>query len=254
MNGAIARQGTNIVAFIATLVVNYLANALPIGGVTTAQIATQYPIAFLPANFTFGIWGIIYLGLAAFVIQQARANERNDSYVRQLDVLFPITCLANLSWLIAFQNRQFALSMVPMLVLLGTLIIIYNRLGIGQRTVSATKRWTVQVPFSLYLGWITVATISNATYVLYDAGWHANGDVWAAVLMVVAAVITGGFIVARRDVAYTLVIVWALFGIANRQSHTQVVATTAVVLMVALLVGLVADLLLNRHPSRPALG
>ncbi len=253
MNGAIARQGTNIAAFIATLVVNYLANALPIGGVTTAQIATRYPITFLPANFTFGIWGIIYLGLVAFLVQQARASERNDAYVRQLDVLFPITCLANLSWLIAFQNRLFALSMVPMLVLLGTLIVIYNRLGIGQRAVSATQRWTVQVPFSLYLGWITVATISNATYVLYDAGWKANGDVWTAVLLVVAAAITGAFIVARRDVAYTLVVVWALFGIASRQASIRLVATTAVVLMVVLVVGLVADLLLNRRPARPAL-
>jgi translocator protein len=254
MNGPILRQGINIVAFIAALAVNGLANTHLIGGVTTAEIATRYPITFLPANFTFGIWGIIYLGLVAFVVQQARPSERNDAYVRQLDVLFPVTCLANLFWLVAFQNRLFALSMVPMLVLLGSLIAIYVHLGIGRQAVSTTKLWTVQVPFSLYLGWITVATIANATYVLYDAGWKANGDIWTAGLMVVAAAITGFFIVARRDVAYTLVVVWALFGIASRQANLQLVVTTAVVLMIALLAGLVADVLLSRRPPHPALG
>jgi hypothetical protein len=258
MKGAIVRQGVNVVALLATLVVNYLAVSLPIGGLTTAQIAARYPIFFLPANFTFGIWGIIYLGLAVFAVQQARPSERSDAHVRQLDVLFPITCVANMAWLFFFQNRAFGLSMVPMLVLLATLIVIYLRLGIGRATVSNLTRWTIHVPFSLYLGWITVATISNATYVLYDAHWSGfgiGGATWAAIMMIVATVITLAFIATRNDIAYALVVIWALYGIANRQAATPSVAVTAIVLAVVIFLALVGTLIFRNRAGqaiRPA--
>ena len=59
-----------------------------------------------------------------------------------------------------------------MVVLLLALIAIYLRLGTGFSRVSPAETWLVRVPFSIYLGWITVATIANITSLLYFWDWN----------------------------------------------------------------------------------
>jgi hypothetical protein len=237
------RQIANGGAYVVMLVVNYLSVSIPIGGVTTAEIANRYPIYFLPASFTFSVWGVIYAALGLFIVEQFRRKRRDDPRLRRIGWLFVVSCLANSAWLILFQNLLFVLSLVAMLVLLVTLIMIYRRLEIGRPTVRRGRagareatwtRWSIQVPFSLYLAWISVATITNASYVLYVLGWNGfglSGQVWAIVMLVVAAVLTLVVVADRRDIAYTLVVVWAFLGIAARQSGVApAVAATAEVL------------------------
>src|SRR5690606_32131127 len=116
------------------------------------------------------------------------------------------------------------------------------------------ERWLIHIPFSVYLGWITVATVANASYVLYDANWDGfgiGGPVWAAIMLVIAAAVTLAIIVRHRDIAYTAVIVWALVGIIVKQSETPVVAVTAGV-MTAVVVG--AALLFALRPRRALVG
>lgn len=247
MNRDIARQVTVAVSFAATLLVNWLATTGTLGGLSTREIATRYPIDFLPANFTFSVWGVIYLALGAYTIYQALPSQREQPRQRAVGWLAALTGLFNSLWLVAFQNTWFALSMVAMLALLVTLIVIYLRLDIGHRSGNITTRALVTLPFSLYLGWITVATIANASYVLYDAGWNGfgiPGETWAVIMLLVAAALTLYIMATRGDIAYLLVVVWAYYGIWVRQSDAapQVALVAGVAGLVLVAAALISSL------------
>jgi translocator protein len=252
MNRDLVRQVVNIVALIVTLIVNYLSQALPLNGQTPADIANRLPILFIPANYVFGIWGVIYVLLIGFTVYQALPAQRENPLLRRIGYWFALTCAANVSWLFLFHYNQFPLSMVAMIVLLLALIVIYRRTQVGQVTLSPTERIWVQGTFSVYLGWITVATIANAAYVLYDAGWDRFGisdTIWTTIMLTVAAALTAYIVLTRRDWAYAAVILWALVGIVVKQSATPTVAISAGVMIVAVLAALVVCAL--RMRSRP---
>ncbi len=234
----------NIAALVVTLIINVLANALPINGQTSADIANRLPIYFVPANYVFSIWGFIYLFLIGFGIYQALPAQRDNAYLRRIGYWFVVSCAANSAWLFLFHYEQFALSVIAMLVLLASLIVIYTRLEIGKKEVDRATKWLVHVPFSIYLGWITVATVANVSYVLYDAGWDGfgiDGTVWAAIMLIVATGIAIRIIIQRRDIAYTAVLLWAFVGIVIKQSGAALVAGTAALMafvMIAVMVAL----------------
>ncbi|MBC8099918.1 MAG: tryptophan-rich sensory protein [Armatimonadetes bacterium] len=243
MNRDIVRQFVNIVALIFTLVINVLAQ-LEVGGIgvaNSAVLANRYPdLYYFPANQAFSIWGIIYSFLIAFTIYQALPSQRANPLLRRLGYWFPVTALFNTAWLASFQYEQFALSMVMMLALLGSLIVVYLRLGIGRTTVSLLEKLVIHVPFSLYLGWITAATVTNASYVLRDANWGGFGiasEVWGVVLLAVTGILGIAMLLRHRDVAYGLVIVWATYWIASRHSDVQIIAVAALGIAIVMLLG-----------------
>jgi tryptophan-rich sensory protein len=241
-----------VIALIGTLAVNALANALPINGQTSAEVANRLPIYFVPANYVFSIWGVIYLLLIGYGVYQARPSQRENPRLRRIGYLFVLSCIANSAWLVFFHYEYFPLTMVAMVTLLLTLIAIYLRLDIGKAEVSGAEKWLTHVPFSVYLGWITVATIANASYVLYDANWDGfglSGAVWAAIMLVVATAVTLTIIATRRDIAYAVVIVWALVGIVVKQSATPLVAVTAA-LMTAAVIGAVLIVTLRLRAAK----
>ena len=224
------RQVVTIIGLAATLTINGLANILPLNGLRSGDVTAQYPVLFVPAPYVFAIWGVIYTGLIAFAVFQALSSQRENPRLRRIGGLFVVASLANCAWIFAWHYRNFPLSMVFMLLLLAALIGIYLRLGTGRTRVTAAETWAVRVPFSIYLGWITVATIANAAQLLYVLGWNGWGiapSTWA-ILMVAAAVIVAALMaVTRRDVAYLGVPVWALIGIALRQASTPAVSLAA---------------------------
>ena len=117
-----------------------------------------------------------------------------------------------------------------LLAILGCLIAIYLKLDIGRRAVPAREKWLVGVPFSIYLGWITVATIANFTSLLDYLNWGGWGiapAMWAILMFGAATVIGGLMSFTRGDVAYSLVLVWALSGIAVKHADTPLVANSA---------------------------
>jgi benzodiazapine receptor len=242
------RQGLVILALLGTLVINYLATALPINGVTPGDISDQFPVRFTPAGYVFSIWSLIYLGLSAYAVYQALPSQRHNPRLRAIARPFVLSCLANSLWIFAWHYGYLPVSLLLMLVLLGALITIYARLAPTFRTVTALERWTTHLPFRIYLGWITVATIANTTIVLYAQGWSGaplSASVWAVILLGVVAVLGGFFALALRDAAYTLVLVWALIGIYVKQQDAPLVAYTAaglaLVLALAALYALVSQ-------------
>jgi benzodiazapine receptor len=231
----------NLLAFITAIIVNGLANALPINGVTTAEVSDSFPVYFVPAGYVFAIWGVIYLGLLAFVIYQLLPAQRENRRLERIGGWFALGCLANAAWIFFWHYGIFPVTLILMLALLLSLLAIYLRLGIGRTQVSRTERWLVDVPFSIYLGWITVATVANVTDVLYHLGWNGaplSPQVWAVIMLAVATVLAVAMSLTRRDVAYVLVIVWAFVGIAVKQAATPLVSWAAWILAVAALLAL----------------
>jgi hypothetical protein len=226
-------QLLNVLAFVATVIVNFLsqsANTLGLGSVfpnTVAQLGESRAIFFLPAGYVFSIWGLIYLGLGAFTIWQAAPARRRHAVLERIGPWFIVSSVANIAWLILFLNDQVGLSMVAMLVLLVSLLVIYVRLDIGRAAVSTAVRLAVHIPFSIYLGWITVATVANIAAALYVEGNVASfvgigADVWAVIMIAVATLLAVPMVFLRKDYAYALVPVWAFIGIFARPFDTPV--------------------------------
>ncbi len=231
-----------LMALLATLAVNVMANSLPINGVTQSEISDQFDVYFVPAGYAFAIWGVIYLGLIAYVTYQilpaSAASEKLDA------IAWPFigSSIANIAWLFLWHYAQFVLSFFAMVAILLFLILVYERLWRSRQHASRVEFWAVHITFSIYLGWITVATIANATTVLDFLGWGGWGiaaSTWAVVMLVIATLVGGLVILRRKDPVYGLVLVWAFVGIARKHAGVSPVdltawATAAVVLLLAL--------------------
>ena len=214
----------NTLGLILALVLNGLANALPINGKTTGELSDAYPNLFVPAGFTFAIWGVIYLALIVFVIYQliqAFSKEGNAAdFLPQIGWFFFLSSLANASWIVAWHYQYIAISLIIMLCILFTLIMIYQRLEIGLKSVSTAQKWLVHTPFSIYLGWITVATIANVTTLLVDLDWNGFSilpETWTVIVLTVGTLIALTMTQKRREIAYGLVIIWAYYGIVSKR-------------------------------------
>jgi len=246
MDRNLVRQIVNIVAAVVTIIFNILANALPLNGLNTGDISDRFEVFFVPAGYVFSIWGLIYIGLIAFAVFQALPSQRENPRLVRLGYWFAVSCLANIGWLISWHYEYFAAGPFILAALAILLIVSYLRLEIGRSRVSTAERWCVQIPFSIYLGWATVATIANVTSTLYFLGWGGWGiapEAWAAIMLGVATVVGVLVFLTRRDFAFVLVLIWAFAGIALKHSAVPLVMGAAwlmtAVLAVMLLVGLV---------------
>ncbi|NMC77223.1 MAG: hypothetical protein GYA60_08035 [Candidatus Methanofastidiosa archaeon] len=219
-------QILNIIAVIGTLFVNYLANALPINGKNTGELSDAIPNLFVPIGLTFSIWGIIFILLVLFGIYQARDLFKKDKiempFLKKTSYYFFLAGIANMSWIFAWHYQQIFLSLIIMLILLFSLLKLYLNLGIGKEITSRKERMFVQIPISVYLGWITVATIANITALLVTIKWDGFGIsevFWTMFVLIAALVITLLMIITRKDVAYSLVAIWALLGIYLKRTN-----------------------------------
>jgi benzodiazapine receptor len=243
-------KGMNILAFVLTVLVNGLAGSTTIlGGKFTAEISDMHPTLITPAGYVFSIWGVIYILLGIFVVFQALPSEKGKAYQNRIGWLFVLSSLLNIFWLFLWQYEYLSLSVVLMFLLLATLIAIYLRLNIGKSTASLREKLAVHLPFSVYLGWITIASIANVAVFLVSENWDGFGisqETWATLIIIIALLITLLVIVTRKDVAYGLVIIWALVGIAVKQSENQTIVVIAEISAIIIAVVLAASILITR--------
>lgn len=253
MNRDVLRQWLTMLTIVVLIVMNVLANALPLNGISTATISDSFKVYFVPAGYVFAIWGLIYIGLLAYGIYQALPAHKENPRLRRAAAPFIVGSIANVAWLFFWHYGQFALTVVAMLILLTSLIMVYLILGVNQTPVSKGERWAVHVPFSIYLGWISVATIANITDLLWYVGWNGFGlapEIWAVIMLAVAVVLAYLMALRRHDVAYLLVLAWAFAGIGSKQVATPLVSTAAWIATGLVLVAVVVALLRGR--SQPA--
>jgi hypothetical protein len=218
------RQLITALAIVASIVINTISNIFPPGGANIGELSNTLfaDVRVTPANYAFGIWGVIYSGLVALGIYQFQSTERYNQCV----------------WIYLFLARQFPLSVVAMLGILLSLIAMYDRLGIGRERVSVMEQWFVRIPISIYLSWIAVATIVNVASTLYSIngnGWILSPSLWTVMIMVVSAGIAVVAYTHRQDTAYLLVTVWTLIAIAMRQIGDPLIVLGGIILAIGLM-------------------
>lgn len=233
------RQVTTLVAIVGSIAINTISNIFPFNGFSIGTLSNTLfaPVHITPANYAFAIWGVVYTGLIAFGLFQLQPSQRRNPRLQHSGYLLAIACLSQCIWIYLFLARLFPLSVLAMLGILLPLIGIYQRLGVGESNISRQERWFLQVPISIYLGWISVATILNVANALYSINWNGWGIdpiVWTIVMMIVSAALAAVVMVQRRDPAFPLVIVWALVSIAIRQFTVPSIVTTGVLTSIGL--------------------
>ena len=212
-----------LVSFIIMILTNMLAEILPFNGTTIVEISDSYPNLFAPAPVTFSIWGVIYLLLLIYVLYVMglfrSGRPTRPAFLEKTAILFSLSSLANAAWMFAWHYRLIVVSMILMIVMLVVLITIYRSLDPAQLT--RRERLCIRLPFSVYLGWISIATIANATAFFVSLGFDGGSfaGVWMDIILVIGLVIGLITIIKGKDIAYGLVFVWAYIGILIK--HTS---------------------------------
>lgn len=236
----------NLVTYVFMIVMNVLSNLKFFNGATNGSVSAKYPTLFTPAGYAFSIWSLIFVALGAFSIFQILPNQRKDGgVVSRISFLLIVNFLCNGIWSVAFNYEIIWLTEVIMLGTLTTLIAIYIRLDIGAglsllrkgglnpiKDDSVLTFWLAHVPFSLYLGWISVATIANTSILLWSLGVRSNQEIASICMQVVAAVLGLAMLIDRQDAVFALVITWALAAISVKQADFPNVHTAALVLAI----------------------
>lgn len=229
------RTGLIVLSTAAALLVNMLAVTLPLNGKSTKELSDLIPTYFTPAAYVFSVWGIIYIGLILFTIYRIR--ERESGYFKQLDFWYVVSSFANCTWIVLWHYQRVPESVLAMLMLLVSLIVIYSSLGIGKVKVPLVERVMVHIPFSIYLSWISVATIANIAAALYVLKWDGLGiapQIWSAIMIAIAGGLSAYAIWTRRDVFFAGVYVWAVIGIATKFSSEGIIVSVTFASLVIL--------------------
>lgn len=235
----------NWFCFIGVIAVNALANILPINGLNTGQVSGFYPNAFVPAGFTFSIWGIIYLMLlfyniafTFYTIKQAQ-YKKAYSFIELVNGQFLITCVLNMAWILAWHYLQIELSVLIMLLFLGTLLHLFLKSQPYQSELTRAQIFLLHTPFMVYLGWISVATISNVTALLVAYHWNGLGispTYWSSLMIIIAVLLAWYMLDRFKTIAFTLVMAWALLGIYKAQGPEAPILATLTVAGIGFLI------------------
>ncbi len=225
----------NLIGYVVLVVINALATTISLGGKTTGQLSDQYPNLFVPSGLTFSIWGVIYILLGIYVvygfIRSIRQPKQANDFINRIGFLFIITCIANTGWILSWQYQVLPLSLVFMVILLLALILIYNQLHVGTMMAATSEKYLVHLPMSIYLGWITVATIANVTALLVAYKWNRFGiseQVWTVVMIAIALALGLTTLLYRRDIFYAAVVDWAMLGILIKRTSDTILRAQAV--------------------------
>ena len=226
--------------FFLVIYINYSANSLPIGGVTTGEVSDLLDNLFTPTGFTFSIWGVIYLSLFIFLISLFWLSESLKPFISKVLVLFNINCLLNISWIFAWHYMLFPLSLIIMLGLLYTLILISRLIKTNYKDIKSTYLYNItSFSFNVYFGWITVATVANFTGLLVSQEWGGLGishELWTSFIIVIASVIASITFLKNRAIWYLLPIIWAFYGIYFK--HTETLEASYPIIINTLLFGM----------------
>ena len=244
MQRSIADWGGNLAAFAIVILLSVLSNALPINGQTMPEISAKYPSLFTPAGFTFSIWGVIYLALLVFVIWQALPAQRSNPRVAKISRYFQVNCLMNALWFVVWHYDLLAISCVVMLVILFTLAQIYRALIAEIDSVPFIEHITLYLPFSIYTGWISLATIANLSAFQTGSGWDnvwLTAVQWTLLKLAVAGALGATMVLRYRDIPFAMVVAWAAYGISVMQSATPEVSGAAATLALLALILVAVD-------------
>lgn len=212
-------------ATVGVIIFNWLAGTGYVNNVTPAEISARYPSHLTPAGYAFAIWGLIYLGVFAFSVYQAL--PQNVERFRSLRDVYILSCAANCAWIFFWHREQITVCFGIILLLLASLAVINVRL---RTTENAAEYWLAKVPFSIYFGWVTAATILNATLALVylNVELPEKTTAYVAASLILIASILAVFVrVKLTNYFYPLAVAWALIAIAFKQVGQPLIITAA---------------------------
>jgi hypothetical protein len=229
-----------IVLTVLTILANIIAEILPLNNISTAAISNKFQTFFVPAGYVFAIWGLIYVLLLIFAFGYTIVPKKERTYVRTITFWYTIASLADIVWLFCWHYEYFLTSGIAIVTLLISLIGIHLILQ-KNHPKSLTENITIHIPFHVYLGWVSVATIANISDILWKYGFNGlglPGQYWAAGMMIIAGIL--GLIMTSRteNKAFSLVVIWALVGIMVKFSTEYVMLGAGGFSIVLLLGGL----------------
>ncbi len=221
----------NLLFFLGMITVNVLSVTVPLGGRSTGEISDMYHTYLTPAGYAFSIWSLIYILLAGFIIYQFRQHTGSRDSVQAIRFWFVLSCVFNMAWLFLWHYLYLELSLAAMVLMLFTLIVIYRS---TRRITEPTtgERWLIKLPFSIYLGWISVATIVNVSVVLEKNNWDGFGlsdPTWAVIMLFVGTLLAVAVSYPNRDSIYPLVFVWAFIAITLEHKDADNVFITGLI-------------------------
>ncbi|MBU1242631.1 tryptophan-rich sensory protein [Myxococcota bacterium] len=236
--------------FLLMITINALANALPLNGVNTGALSNGLPNLFVPSGATFSIWGLIYLLLGGHVwvlLETAFRDGKGPGGSTGEPLILAANFALNATWIFAWHWRMIPLSVLIMLGILGTLILLEERMAFAdarETPRTGVRAFFLRQPILVYLGWICVATVANVTAALVHAGWDGFGldpRVWTVLAIAAATAVGLALVWSRRAVASALVVVWALVGIICKRAgldarETMTIITAAAIGVILLLV------------------
>ena len=221
-------------ALLLVLTTNALANILPINGMNTGQISGLYPNYFVPAGFTFSIWGFIYLLQIGYTVTytyyqiKKPVNAWISTYFERVHSMYLITCLLNAGWIIAWHYLQMPLSLICMIGYLVLLTLIFLKGREAALHLNNAHQFLLFTPMVVYLGWICVATIANITAALVSWGF-TGGPEWSVIMIGIATLLSSFITLRYRVRSHGLVLLWALWGIYNAQYEQGMIRMAALI-------------------------
>jgi hypothetical protein len=245
----------NVIAFLGVIVVNYLAVSLPIGWMTTWELSDLYPNLFVPAGLTFSIWGLIYTLFLGFVVWQLVDLYKKNStgITKKIGIWFLLSCVANIGRMFAWQYQQVRLSVIIMLFFLVVLIVIANKVQLGKRLWTLWDKYLVQVPFSIYIGRISVATIANITTLLvtiWRNAWGLSDIVWTNIVIIVATILALLSLYKKYNIIYALVIIRAFIGIIIKRIDVDPVYASSIIWTLGICIAIISAGIWARREKR----
>lgn len=251
-----------LLTYILMVVVNIVANVLPLNGVKTSEVSDKYPNLFAPIGYTFGIWLVIYVLLAIYVSYQFKFNSRrpdnNDRVVRKVNSYFIITNILNSLWIVAWHFGIIGFSLILMVLLLFFLIMI--RITISNRSsMNKHEQRSIQIPFSIYFAWITLATVTNVVTYLVSTNWDRLGydEVFITVIVILISLFIS-IVTALRfgDIIYSGVIIWSFLGILIKHISSDYFSGAYPIIIKVLIFSIIATIvtmiyiIVSKRPRR----
>lgn len=228
-------------SLLANIFFNYYTNAFPLNGQTVGDVSNEYPTLFTPAGYAFSIWGLIYLTLLIYAVYQLLPDQRKNNIYERLSLPFIFINIFSILWLVLFIYEYMAVSTIAIIMMLICAIFLYGKSK--EMTLSHKVSQWVTIPFGLYLGWLSVATIANISILLSSIGWNEEmlGETtWAIIILTITFMLALFISWKFSDTIYPMVVVWAFFAIyVARIQETQPVATAAIIYAVLLCIWVV---------------
>jgi hypothetical protein len=218
----------NLILFAGMIVVNYLANALPLNNKTTGELSDSFPNLFVPAGITFSIWGIIYLLLIIYCVVQFTGI--NQIAISKISLVFGISCVLNSLWIVTWHYGKLPLSLLVMAGILVSLIYI-------NLVIKGLPLGIIKVSFGIYLGWICIATIANITALLVNSNWNGFGisdELWTIIMIAIGTVLVSITIYRVSNPFLGFAVIWAFTGIIIKRNgdYRSIVITAAVAIII----------------------